>query len=402
MLIEIPVLYRATVVPQGRRKEIDCLLQTEIPVRIASGSTSLALALNSAPSSGAPTRTEWLDHKDQLMGKFSDIVHAKHHFHGLPRSLTSDALLQHLRTPGVVSTDQPRGAPPRLGCYADNFEAMPFLSVDACRKGPATPAPDPNGHPNPALPIYLETEDFRSCVPAAPGRRDLAIAHAQRISRTAILDEASGDLLLPTTGPVILANTLRPTICSYLSPDKLCPHAYRAEDLDEAMAFSAELFRGLPVRPVRETLEIHRPGVCQWDAAGFSLASMAASFGMRRTGQNAKNTLHGMGLVGIAPHDNAHTLALRAVCNDRPTQWKLFRDVRMPSPEVVEIAQSVVQDVVRIQQQGIATGSNLYDHVDATAIWGMTKVLDRVEHSPRQVLAADAMQTPLPAAPALA
>ncbi len=386
MLIEIPVLYRATVVLPGRRKEIDCLLSADVPLRIASGTPAEAMSLTLSDMPGVSRRVAWFDHEGTLMGSLSEIVQVRQNRRGGGRILGGEDLLKHLRGVEVMPVDQPRGHPPRLGRYASSEDTMPFLCRSATVRGPATP-PMEEGTPmldgGPMLPIIAETEEFRSCVQASPGFRDIAIAHAQRLSRTALIDERTGELLLPSPGPIVLAHSRAPRIVSHLQKSEVSIHAYRGEDLDEAMAFCTDLHRGLPVRAPRETLEVYRPGLSTWNSAGSCIATMAAGFGMQRRSHDDSSRLHAMGVPGMNLSNTNQTVLLKAVCDERTVaERNRFRDTRNPSEDTVALARSLVERVVELQQGFAAAEPSHGISLDATTIWAMSRLLERLDHTP--------------------
>lgn len=346
MIISTPVFYRAAVVKPGHRKEEDCLIRLEIPVRIDEGTPPLAVSLednmgywgevskDTAPAHVFRGPATWYDRDGSLLGEFHQVQPAnKERNYGiadLQRDLESVRYL------------------PGLNPLTRTGEAYPLFSPRAMTATPDGMEVNPSGSD---LPVYDESTAFRTMRPAYEGIRDEAMAHAGMTARSMMVHRETGQLLVPSNGPVLLANTRPMRFVAHTRPKfHELSEAYGALDLDEATVRHAEIFDGLPPVPPTQTLTVLRPAAVTWDARSSAIVEMAGRLGMNpglHAGIGFSRTFFGL---DQGRTDQAAVSRFNGPATSRADLYGDFQDARSPSTRTVQVAYDIVSEMHELQK----------------------------------------------------
>ena len=347
MIINTPVFYRAAVVRPGHRKEEDCLIRLELPVRIDEAAPPLAISLEdnvgawAAQSGAKPPQhafmgpASWYDRDGMLMGEFRQVMPSP-----MLQTYGIERLQEDLARPMVHTRMNPK-----LG----DAEASPLFSRAAMTVMPPgiNPALDPS-----SLPVYDEGSTFRSLRPARDGLRDEAIAFARLASRNMLVHAETGELLVPSIGPVIMANTRPMGIAAHARVGyQDLSEAWNALGYDEALVRHRQIYDGLPLVPSKQTLTVLRPEVVTWDARQASITHMAARLGMNAAiweGIGLSQTFFGLNRSQVSV---AALSKVGDIIRDYQAHRPQFLDCRQPSDETVQVAHQIVARMHDLQHR---------------------------------------------------
>ena len=392
MIVNATILYRADIIKPGHRKSEECLLKTVVPIRLQEVRPSVAVRMTDNTENygknGIPISPhlhhgkgafEWYGHNGSLLGSYQVVLGQNSRKLEAADGETSEmAMLKY-----ALSAGQPGATEFELA--ADFSDLHPFLSHEAILG---------QGGPWVTLPIYDETIETRSRSFPIPDGRDIAIAHAQMLSRRVLIHADTQQLLTPSIGPVILGGTrpLRalPYVAQNFSPEGLPAHLFSAREMGAAQEFNAEVFRGLPEVEPLQTIDVLDRDMVTWDSAAASLAAIAGQAGMWTS--NVPDIIKGaqamLGIIGglsPPPGYSSVLLAWADINNDEAAACRpLFRDIRAPSRQALEIAHGITsaaeRGLLERAMNFVDWHGNAGREVNVTALLKLQLLLRRSRH----------------------
>ncbi len=344
MILTIPVLYRANIVKIGHRKPEDCLLSVPVPVRVQEVVPPLAVSLedNLADYGERGMRLKpfmqtgpasWYEHDGQLLGEFQRRLDA-----GYLKSFEEGGMAGYIA--GLTSSG-------KGWMVMGGYEAAPWISGVATAAGPESVS---GMNTTPVLQIYDESMEVRSSQPAAAEARDIAIAHAHRTFRTMAVHAETGDLLVPSLGPAIMAASRPMSVVAYLHRAADMVHVRSALEFEDALEFSRDRWRGLPEIPPIQTLTVLRPDAVTWDAAATSIAACARNLGMGPSNADQWRTAWGMDSVNGATNSLMASRCRAALGSMVELGMGRFADVRTPDAMTVDLSIRAVEKALDTQR----------------------------------------------------
>ena len=272
------------------------------------------------------------------------------------------------------------------------FEDRPFLCAQAM-------APPVDYYPDHWLPIYDERIETRRRELPVPEARDLAIAHAQVTARSMVIHSETGELLLPSIGPVILGAARPLRVLAYSGRNPKLGHMqgqmFSALEMEQAIAFNDRLWDGLERARPLQTITVLRGDAVTWDSAAASLVSTAALLGLD---ENLAHESHRV----LGTTDHVASWAVNEVFGREPAEndmeafvrRAMFSDPRTPCREALEISYRAVEHAIATQRNLAMDFSGYGIFTDTRAVLSLRLLQERCQHLG---LGVDRdLQTPLP------